>query len=58
MAKRAKAASPAAMFMEIRSTLPAGSVLHLGDGRRLAAGESALVPVAVARMLIGRGQAK
>lgn len=42
----------------IRSVLPEGSTLHLGDGRQLASGETARVSPSDAAFLRERGQAE
>ena len=51
------ATAPDSKGVSIENTLP-GTTLHLGDGRRLKYGESALVTPELAALLCKRGQAK
>lgn len=55
--KAAAMAYKASCSVEVES-LHGGGFLHLGDGRKLAFGERAEVPPALAEMLIASGQAK
>lgn len=43
---------------ETVENIVSGTKLHLGDGRRLAFGETALVKLEVAEFLRGRGQVR
>ena len=54
---RAKTAAPLAVEPVITNAVP-GTVLHLGDGRKLRFGETAQVAADVAKFLRERGQAK
>ena len=52
-AKAGKAPRPSRRTVPVENVVP-GTVLHLGDGRRLAFGERARVLEAIARLLAGR----
>ena len=51
-----QATSAVTVSVRIENVL-AGTILHLGDGRRIGFGASATVPAALAAELIARGQA-
>jgi len=53
----ARRVAPAKVRVPVENVLP-GTILHLGDGRRLAYGECLDVPAAAATLLIARGQAR
>lgn len=54
-AKAEKAVRPSRKTVPVENVVP-GTVLHLGDGRRLAYGEQARLREPIARLLAANGQ--